>query len=137
MIVVTTNYTITMTNYNTPLYVSNQNREAGKFTVKDYGKKELRSMRLSDEAWELLGSKASEEGVSRTDLIEELARGKADEQAIILKAIKAFIARQESDYGSNGMHKGREFSTKVRGWDYLNKFAQLIENEPWELGIGE
>lgn len=126
-----------MTNYNTPLYVSNQNRDAGKFAAKDYGQKELRSMRLSNEAWELLGEKAATEGRSRTDLIEELARGRADEQAIVLKTIKAFIARQESDYGSNGMQKGKDFSTSARGWDYFNKFAKLIENEPWELGIGE
>ncbi|WP_375470997.1 hypothetical protein [uncultured Nostoc sp.] len=126
-----------MTNYNTPLYVSNQNREAGKFAAKDYGQKELRSMRLSNEAWELLGEKAASEGRSRTDLIEELARGKADEQTIILKALKAFIERQEGDYGSNPAQKGKSFSTSTRDWSFLNKFTKLIENEPWELGIGE
>lgn len=125
-----------MTNYNTPLYVSNQNRDAGKFAVKDYGQKELRSMRLSDEAWELLGSKASEDGKSRTDLIEELARGKADEQAIILRALNAFMERQQSEYGSNNAQKGKEFSSSTRDWSFLNKFKKLIEHDPWELGIG-
>ena len=137
VILVTTNYTITMNNNPTPLYVSNQNRNDGKFAAKDYGNKQLRSMRISDEAWEILGSKAEENGTSRTDLIEELARGKADEQAIILKALKTFIQRQESDFGLNVMQKGKSFSRSPRGWDYLNKFASLIENEPWELGIGE
>lgn len=126
-----------MTDYNPSLYASNQNRDAGKFAVKDYGKKELRSMRLTDEAWELLGLKAAESGTSRTDLVEELARGKADEQAIVLKAIKAFITKQESNYGSNGSQKNKEFSTNARGWDYLNKFAKLVKDEPGELGIGE
>lgn len=136
MIAVTTNYTSTMNN-NTSLYVSNQNRDGGKFASKDYGIKELRSMRLSNEAWELLGKQANEQGKSRTDIIEELARGKADEQAIILKAIKAFLELQESEYGSNVMQRNKPFSTSSRSWDYLNKFIKLIENEPWELGIGE
>lgn len=136
MITVTTNYIIIMTN-NTPLYVSNQNREAGKFATKDYKAKELRSMRLSNEAWELLGEKANNEGISRTDIVEELARGKADERAIILKAIIAFVERQESEYGANPAQKGKQFNSSTRDWSYLNKFAKLIENEPWELGIGE
>ena len=117
--------------------ISNQTRKAGKFATKDYGNKELRSIRLSDEAWEILGSQATESGKSRTDLIEELARTEVDEQAIILKALKQFITRQQSQFGSIGSQKGKEFSTSTRNWDCFNKFVQLVESEPSELDINK
>ena len=125
-------------NNSSNLWIGNLNRdESGQFAPKGQDKKPMRSMRISENDWEALGLKASEQGKSRTELIEELAQGKIDEQAIILKALKAFVARQASEYGSNNAQKGKQFSKNSRSWDYLNKFANLIENEPWELGIGE
>lgn len=123
---------------NNSLWQTNLNRnEHGKFTTSDYGSKTLRSMRLSDQAWNLLGEKAEEQSKSRTDLIEEFARNKNDEQAIIMQALERFIEYKKADFGSNPAQRGKEFNTNTRAWDALREFKNLIENSPWELGIGE
>jgi hypothetical protein len=120
------------------LWIGNLNRDkSGQFAPKGQDKKPMRSMRLSDEDWEALGAKASEQGKSRTEIIEELASGKIDEKAAVLKALKAFIERQAEDFGTNGAQKGKSFNTSSRSWDYFNKFYNLIKQEPHELGIGE
>jgi predicted DNA-binding protein len=124
-------------NDNTKLAKTSQARaDNGKFQSSDYGAKSMRSMRLSDEAWQLLEDKAKLTGKTRTDIIEELAR-EGKEQQIIIKAIKAFIEYQESEYGINPSQKGKEFSTSTRNWAAFNKFRELIEITPWELGIDE
>lgn len=125
-------------NNSSNLWIVNLNRdESGQFAPKGQDKKPMRSMRLSEEDWEALGAKASEQRKSRTELIEELAQGKIDERAAVLRAIKAFIERQAEDFGANGMQKNKQFSTSARGWDYFNKFYNLIKEEPHELNIGE
>lgn len=83
-------------------------------------------MRLSDEDWEALGNKASGQGKSRTELIEELAQGKIDEKEAVIKAMKAFIQREEEGHGNNGAQKGKQFNMSSRSWDYFNKFYNQI-----------
>ena len=48
------------------------------FTQKFEETKKLRSVRLTDTAWNALEAIASERGVTRTDLLEEWARQKPD-----------------------------------------------------------
>lgn len=125
-------------NNSSNLWIGNLNRDdSGQFAPKGQEKKPMRSMRLSDEDWEALGAKAAEQGKSRTEIIEELAQGKIDERAAVLKALKAFIEWQREDYGNNGAQKGKQFNMSSRSWDYFNKFYKLIKEEPHELGIGE
>ncbi|HYX19062.1 MAG TPA: hypothetical protein VE944_32870 [Nostoc sp.] len=120
------------------LWIGNLNRDdSGQFAPKGQEKKPMRSMRLSDEDWEALGVKASQQGKSRTELIEEFISGKADQQSAVMKAIEAFIEWQREDYGRNGAQKGKDFNMSSRSWDYFNKFYKLIEEEPHELGLGD
>lgn len=46
----------------------------GQFAPKGEKKKPQRIIRISDEDWEVLGYKAANRGLTRTDLIEELCR---------------------------------------------------------------
>ena len=46
----------------------------GQFALKGEKKKPQRTIRISDEDWEVLGCKAANRGLTRTDLIEELCR---------------------------------------------------------------
>ncbi|UYD38965.1 hypothetical protein [Tolypothrix sp. PCC 7601] len=124
-------------NHNTKIGISARKRDdKGVYLPSDYGNKQLRSMRLSDEAWQLLEEKGIEQGKTRTDIVEELVRG-ANEQAIVMKAIEAFIKLRTEEFGENVAQRGKEFSTKTRDWSAFNKFMELVKNSPWELGIGE
>lgn len=115
---------------------SRKRDEKGNFMPSNYGAKQLRSVRLSDEAWRLLEEKGIAQSKTRTDVIEELARG-SDEQVIIVKAIEAFIKLRAEEFGENVAQRGKEFSTKTRDWSAFNKFMDLVKNSPWELSIGE
>lgn len=127
-----------MNNYTSQLWMSKLNRDdSGRFSQSDYGTKSLRSMRLSDDAWNLLEKMAIAQNKTRTDIIEEFARNQVNEQEIILAAIRRFIDRQRGDFGTNPAQKGKEFNMNSRNWEYLKKFMELVENEPWEVGIGE
>ncbi len=106
----------------------------GKFSVAYDAPKTLRSIRLTDTAWQSLGELADTLNTSRTDIIEQWARDKETPQEIILKAINQFIEDKRQEYGSNPAQKG-EFKYS-RSWDYLLQFKSLIENAPWEL-LGE
>lgn len=122
-------------NNNTKLAMTSRKRtENGTYLPSDYGKKTMRSMRLTDECWDLLEKRGINEGKTRSDIVEDLARG-SNNQAIILRAIAKFIELQESDYGDNPAQKGKAFNTTTRNWAAFNKFAQLIKDSPWELGI--
>jgi uncharacterized protein (DUF1778 family) len=124
-------------NNNIKLAKTSQSRaDNGKFQASDYGAKSMRSMRLSDEAWQLLEDRAKATGKTRTDIIEELARS-SNEQVIITKALSVFIELQKQEYGDNPSQKGKEFNRNTRNWAAFNKFMQLAIYEPWELGIGE
>lgn len=108
----------------------------GTFSKKfDQEEKRLRSIRLTDTAWNRLQEIATEKEVSRTDVIETWARHKESEQEIVLKAIEEFIAQKRSDWGSNVSQKG-EFNMNSRSWDIFNQFKKLIEQVPYEL-LGE
>jgi hypothetical protein len=108
----------------------------GTFAQKSFGEKKLRSMKLSDYAWDKLEKIGQATDSSRTDVIEKFTRGDNNEQEIILKALEKFIEGKQADWGSNPSQKG-EFSTKSRSWDIFNQFKKLIEDSPWEVGIGE
>jgi hypothetical protein len=124
-------------NDNTKLAMTARKRDdKGNFLPSDYGNKQLRSMRLSDEAWHLLEQRGIAQSKTRTDIIEELVRG-SDEHQIIVKAIEAFIKLRAEEFGENVAQRGKEFSTKTRDWSAFNKFVDLVRNSPWELGIGE
>lgn len=104
----------------------------GKFTVKLDQPKKLRTVRLTNTAWNQLQQTATKNEVSRTDVIEAWARHKESEQEIILKAIEAFVEDKKADWGNNPAQKG-EFSTKSRTWDVFNQFRELIKEAPWKL----
>lgn len=94
--------------------------------------KKLRSIRLTDTAWNYLQEIATEREVSRTDVIEAWARNRETEQEVVLKAIEEFINQKRSEWGSNNSQKG-EFSMSSRTWDIFKQFKKLIEEAPYEL----
>ena len=77
-----------------------------------------------------------ERDCTRTDIIEEFVRSKDSEQEIVLKALEKFIEAKKADWGKNGSQKG-DFNTTSRTWDIFNQFKKLVEQSPWEVGIGE
>ena len=46
--------------------------EVGQFSTKGEERREVRSIRLTDSAWEKLGNIADERGITRADLIENM-----------------------------------------------------------------
>lgn len=120
------------------LWQSNMDRdEDGTFTFKKaYGGKTQRNMRLSDYAWDKLGGMAQESDCTRTDIIEEFVRANNSEQEIVLKALEKFIQAKKADWGNNPSQKG-DFNTTSRTWDIFNQFKKLVEQSPWEVGLGE
>lgn len=121
---------------NTPLWKTSIERdEHGRFAHKDYGAKKLRSMQLSDYAWDTFKELADKQGISRTDVIEEFARADICEQTIVLKALQNFIELKRATRGKNQFHK--EFSTDTRDWRMLNEFIKLVEVSPWDVGLSE
>jgi hypothetical protein len=109
----------------------------GTFTYKKaYGGKTQRNMRLSDYAWDKLGGMAEENNYTRTDIIEEFVRGNNTDQDIVLKALEKFIEAKKAGWGSNASQKG-DFNATSRTWDIFNQFKKLVEESPWEVGIGK
>lgn len=52
--------------------MNNQSRnESGKFAAKSNENRQVRSIRLTDSAWDKLGQLALERGITRADLLEE------------------------------------------------------------------
>lgn len=52
--------------------MNNQSRnESGKFAAKSNENRQVRSIRLTDPAWDKLGQLASERGITRADLLEQ------------------------------------------------------------------
>ncbi len=57
-----------------------QNRsESGKFELKGSEPRVLRSIRLTDHCWQVLGEVADDRGCSRSDILEELAENNFEE----------------------------------------------------------
>lgn len=96
--------------------------EKGQFAPKLGEEKKLRSIRLTDTAWNKLQEKADRLTTTKTDVIEQLARQETQQQAI-----DKFIEHQRSKYGKNNAQKG-QFSTDGSRWYYLNEFRRWIEN---------
>lgn len=115
----------------------NMNRDDdGKFLTRYDEPKLLRSMKLTDTAWQVLKELGDEDCISRTDVIERFVRANNSSQKAILKALNTFIEDEQKDWqeSNNPMQKGDfKFS---RTWDKLLKFQELIKHAPWEL-LGE
>jgi hypothetical protein len=123
---------------NKPLYKTRMNRdENGQFAPKEYGQKKIRSMMLSDHAWDTLKKLADSKGVSRTDIIEEYTRLTNSEQQTVLKALNNFIEMERQSYGSNAAQRGKEFSLNARTWDAFRKFLKLADTSPCSLRLDE
>lgn len=113
-----------------------QRSEDGKFERKFTDEpKKLRSVRLTNTAWNALENLATQKELTRTDVIEMWVRETETQQEILVRAIEEFIAQKQEEYGSNNSQKG-EFSTKSRDWTYFKQFAELARNAPYEL-LGE
>ncbi len=56
-----------------------QDRENGKFALKGSEPRILRSIRLTDNCWQVLGDLADDRGCSRSDFLEELAENNFEE----------------------------------------------------------
>lgn len=113
------------------------NREDnGNFAIRYEEPKILRSMRLTDHAWDTLKELGDKDTISRSDVIERLTRNGKSHQKVMLEALNTFIEDEQSDWGTtnNPMQKG-EFKFS-RTWDKFLKFKNLIENAPWEV-LGE
>jgi predicted DNA-binding ribbon-helix-helix protein len=100
--------------------------ENGNFTHKGYGEKKTRAIRISDEGWDKLQALAESQNCSRADLIENLARSKAEDREIVIKALEAFLNIKQANWGSNGSQKG-EFNSNSRTWDIFNQFKAFVE----------
>jgi predicted DNA-binding ribbon-helix-helix protein len=123
---------------NKPLYKTRMNRDDnGQFARKEYGEKKIRSMMLSDQAWDTLKKLADSKGVSRTDIIEEFTRQQNSEQQTVLKALNNFIEMELKSYGSNAAQRGKEFSINARTWDAFRKFFKLVDASPSQLELDE
>lgn len=105
----------------------------GRFTEKFVGEeKKLRSVRLTDTAWDKLHSIGDSLSVTRTDAIELMARwGIPDEKQIILDAIDRYIESQLARSGGNQFKKKGEIQDieNKRDWTHLLKFKKEIEGE--------
>jgi hypothetical protein len=110
--------------------------EFGKFEPSPLGEKRMRSMKLTDEAWDSLELKAEKLAINRTELIERFARDEHTRQDIIMEALEAFMKRKQEQFGSASSQKGKEFNSTTRSWDVFNEFKELMANSPWEL-LGE
>ncbi len=108
----------------------------GTFSPKEFEGKKLRSMKLSDYAWDKLEALGEINSCSRTEIIEKFTRGENNEQEIVLKALEKFIASKQAAWGNNPSQKG-EFNPNSRTWDIFNQFKKLVETSPWEVGIGK
>lgn len=108
--------------------------ENGKFSLRYSEAKNIRSMKLTDSAWQKLKEIGDSKNISRTDVIERFCREGENKQEIVLKAINQFIQDKKDSYGENPAQKG-EFKFS-RAWDCLIEFQDLIQNAPWEL-LGE
>ena len=110
----------------------------GQFTHKEYGEKKLRSMKLSDHAWDTLEAMARERNISRTDVIEELTRERlntVDKQAIVAEALQEFIQYKQNAYGKHNMQRDKQFTMDARTWDIFREFLKLVNTLPGKLKL--
>jgi predicted DNA-binding ribbon-helix-helix protein len=88
-------------------------RESGKFASKSDELREVRSIRLTDTTWKKLGAAADSKGMTRADLIEQLAEeGLLEQQptssAISLQQVEEAVAQILNDPAvtRNGKDRG-------------------------------
>lgn len=118
---------------NNTIFQDMNREDNGNFAIRYDEPKTLRSIRLTDHAWDTLKELGDKDTISRTDVIERFTRNGKAPQKLILEALNTFIEDERSDWGktNNPMQKG-EFKFS-RSWDKLLKFKELIESAPWEL----
>lgn len=104
----------------------------GKFLTRYDQRKTLRSIKLTDYAWQRLKELGDRDVISRTDVIERFTRNNKSSESVILEALDKFIEYKRLDWGNNPMQRG-EFSTQSRTWDKLKEFKELIKDAPWEV----
>lgn len=103
--------------------------EKGTFTEKFIGEpKKLRSIRLTDTAWDKLEEIAENLSITRTDFIELIARQYQSEEKIALTLLDRFI-EQESQRDRKGNQYGTDLKPKARTWDKFNQFKEWVKNE--------
>lgn len=64
-----------------------ERNQSGRFDLKGDQPRILRSIRLTDRCWQVLGEIANDRGCSRSDLLEELAESEFDELVSAKKEI--------------------------------------------------
>lgn len=129
------NGTKTIMTETTGIYNLNKRDSSGQFAPSLYGEKKIRSMKLTNHAWDTLESMGIKRGMTRTDVIEEFTRQETTEQQIILKALQKFIELKKQSFPKYLTQKGKQFSTDTRSWDIFNEFLQLIQSSPDELDV--
>ncbi len=72
---------------NTTLLRTMDRDESGKFSLRYAQAKKLRSMQLTDSAWQKLKDIGDSKNISRTDVIERFCREGENKQEIVLKAL--------------------------------------------------
>ena len=87
----------------------------------------LRSMKLTDYAWDTLQQLAAQQGSSRTDIIEQFTRASSPTQ-LMLEAINKFIESEALEYGQNPSQRQKPFNTDSRDWTKLKKLKKLLED---------
>jgi hypothetical protein len=68
--------------------VEQERQEGGKFAAKGFAPREVRSIRLTDKTWHLLGDRADENDMSKADFLEGLFSGEIDWQSEDLESDK-------------------------------------------------
>jgi hypothetical protein len=68
--------------------VEQERQEGGKFAAKGFASREVRSIRLTDKTWHLLGDRADENDMSKADFLEGLFSGEIDWQSEDLESDK-------------------------------------------------
>lgn len=101
--------------------------ERGTFDRKFDESKKLRSIKLTDTAWDNLEKIALASGISRTDVIEQWTREEATKQQIFLEAINTFIEDQRRHHKANSNQFKKEFSLDTRDWRKFREFKELAE----------
>lgn len=91
--------------------------QKGRFDSKTKNGRKVRSMRVGDEAWEKLGKMASEQGITRADLIEKIA---INDGVIHGKVIKIEILQEALKLKANA---GGAIKKKIR------EFLKLLDSD--------
>lgn len=116
----------------------------GKFEAKSDKLRSVRTMRLTDSAWEKLGSIAALQDVTRADLIEEWIANYSPhqvDQLTLFSHDKEVITRATRKTGTELAHRLEVSSASLTNWMKAGKLAlRTKEEDPeriaWERELG-